>query len=148
MNFKELHKRFKDDDSPSVEGQYRWLEKQGFTPDQIERAMIEAYAEIRDERIPLRWKRQMKNAEGSPVEERKFGPRDKTPKGANWESREIKSGFEFDQYLLEMAKLARHKDVKLKIKGLEIFEKELRKKWSKQVPWYKRMFGVKPKEEE
>ena len=46
MNFKELHEKFKDDDSPSVEGQIRWLQKQGFAQHQIEQAMISVYTEI------------------------------------------------------------------------------------------------------
>jgi len=46
MNFVELHSKFKDDDSPSVEGQVRWLQKQGFAQHQIEQAMISVYMEI------------------------------------------------------------------------------------------------------
>ena len=46
MNFKELHAKFKDNDSPSVEGQIRWLQKQGFAQHQIEQAMISTYTEI------------------------------------------------------------------------------------------------------
>jgi len=46
MDFKQLHERFKDDDSPSVEGQIRWLQKQGFAQHQIEQAMISTYTEI------------------------------------------------------------------------------------------------------
>lgn len=46
MNFTELHAKYKDDDSPSVEGQIRWLQKQGFAQHQIEQAMIATYAEI------------------------------------------------------------------------------------------------------
>jgi len=46
MDFKELHAQFKDEHSPSVEGQIRWLQKQGFTQAQIEQAMIDVYSEI------------------------------------------------------------------------------------------------------
>lgn len=148
MNLKELHKQFKDDDSPSVEGQYRWLERQGFTPDQIERGIIEAYTELENGQIPTRWTRTMKTAEGKDVVEVKFGPKGKTPKGANWKGEPIKNGFELDQFIMEMARLARHNDLRMKVKGLELFEQKLRAKWSKQVPWYKRVFGVKPSVEE
>uniref|UniRef100_A0A7C4TX39 Uncharacterized protein n=1 Tax=Caldisericum exile TaxID=693075 RepID=A0A7C4TX39_9BACT len=46
MDFKAIHERFKDDDSPSVEGQIRWLQKQGFAQHQIEQAMIATYSAI------------------------------------------------------------------------------------------------------
>lgn len=46
MDFIQLHAKYKDDDSPSVEGQIRWLQKQGFVNHQIEQAMITVYSEI------------------------------------------------------------------------------------------------------
>jgi len=46
MDFKELHSKYKDEYSPSVEGQIRWLQKQGFAQHQIEQAMISVYTEI------------------------------------------------------------------------------------------------------
>lgn len=46
MNFKELHRKYADNDSPTVEGQIRWLQKQGFPQHQIEQAMITVYGEI------------------------------------------------------------------------------------------------------
>lgn len=46
MNFKELHAKFADDDSPTVEGQIRWLQKQGFAPHHIEQAMMGLYISI------------------------------------------------------------------------------------------------------
>ena len=144
MNLKELHKQFRDNDSPSVEGQYRWLEKQGFTPDQIEQAIIETYTEIHNGHTPQRWTREMKNAEGKTVVETRFGKYGVTPKGANWKCADISNGFEFDQFLLEMAKSARKNDLQLKIRGIQIFEKKMRKKWAREMPWYKRMFGIKP----
>jgi uncharacterized protein (DUF2132 family) len=51
MNFVDLHAKYKDENSPSVEGQIRWLQKQGFAQHQIEQAMIKVYMEIeRDEK--------------------------------------------------------------------------------------------------
>ena len=44
MDIKALHERFKDDHSPSVEGQIRWLQKQGFPQHHIEQAMAEMKA--------------------------------------------------------------------------------------------------------
>lgn len=144
MEFKELHKPFKDDDSPSIEGQIKWLQKQGFQQYQIEQAMIEAYTELQMEKTPLRWSRKMKKDDGAEIEEVKYGPVGKIPKGANWESRPIESGFELDQFLLEMAKLIRTNELSVMVRHMEKFEKDLRKKWSNQVPWWKRALGIKP----
>ncbi len=46
MNFKELHRKHADKDSPTVEGQIRWLQKQGFPQHQIDQGMITVYSEI------------------------------------------------------------------------------------------------------
>lgn len=46
MNFKALHTKYKDNDSPTVEGQIRWLQKQGFGQHQIDQAMITVYTEV------------------------------------------------------------------------------------------------------
>jgi len=46
MDFVALHLKYKDSDSPSVEGQIRWLQKQGFAQAQVEQAMISVYDEI------------------------------------------------------------------------------------------------------
>lgn len=148
MKFKELHSQFKDDDSPSVEGQIRWLQKHGFQQHQIEQAMLTAYTELEAGRVPVRWKRKMKGKEGQEVIERKYGDAKTKPKGANWESREVKNGFEFDQFLLECAKRVRTNELSVMLRHMEKFEKDLKKKWSAQVPWYKRMLGVKPQESE
>jgi hypothetical protein len=51
MDFKKLHERYKDDASPSVELQIRWLQKLGFQNHQIDQALITVYTEIeRDEK--------------------------------------------------------------------------------------------------
>lgn len=146
MKFNELHAKFKDDDSPSVEGQIRWLQKQGFQQHQIEQAMLTAYSELHAGRVPQRWKRTMKGKEDQEVIERKFGTGDTKPKGSGWDSRDIKNGFEFDQFILDCAKRVRTDELSIMLRHMEKFEKDLKKKWSTQVPWYKRMFGVKPQE--
>jgi len=46
MDIKKLHERFKDDASPSVEVQIRWLKKIGFEPHHIDQAVITVYSEI------------------------------------------------------------------------------------------------------
>jgi len=46
MDFKKLHEKYKDEASPSVELQIRWLQRIGFQPHQIDQAMITVYGEI------------------------------------------------------------------------------------------------------
>lgn len=46
MNIKALHEKYKDDASPSVELQIRWLKRIGFEPHQIDQAMLTVYSEI------------------------------------------------------------------------------------------------------
>lgn len=46
MDFKKLHEPYKDDASPSIELQIRWLQRLGFQPHQIDQAMITVYTEI------------------------------------------------------------------------------------------------------
>jgi hypothetical protein len=50
MDFKKLHERYKDDASPSVELQIRWLQRIGFQPHQIDQAMITVYTEIEQDK--------------------------------------------------------------------------------------------------
>jgi len=46
MDFKKLHEQYKDESSPSVELQIRWLQRIGFQAHQIDQAMITVYGEI------------------------------------------------------------------------------------------------------
>ena len=46
MDFKKLHEKYKDDASPSVELQIRWLQRIGFQPHQVDQALITVYTEI------------------------------------------------------------------------------------------------------
>lgn len=46
MDFKKLHEKYKDEASPSIELQVRWLQRMGFQPHQIDQAMITVYSEI------------------------------------------------------------------------------------------------------
>uniref|UniRef100_A0A6M3L5R7 Uncharacterized protein n=1 Tax=viral metagenome TaxID=1070528 RepID=A0A6M3L5R7_9ZZZZ len=47
--------------------------------------------------------------------------------------------------LKETAKLAQSKDLAAYIQRLQEFESKLRKKWEQEIPWWKRIFGVKKK---
>jgi len=50
MDFKKLHERYKDEFSPSVELQIRWLQRIGFQPHQIDQALITVYTEIEQDK--------------------------------------------------------------------------------------------------
>ena len=143
MNIKELHGKYADEHSPNPEGQVRWLQKQGFPQHQIDQAFILLYQDLERGQIPRVF--EQKNADGIVVS-RKYGPYD-TPCPTDHHSREISNGWDLDQCLLECAKIVRTNELQSTLVSIEAFEKKLRKKWSRQVPWYKRIFGVKPKEE-
>lgn len=51
MDLVKLHKSFKDVNSPSVEFQLRWLQKQGFSKDHIDKAILLGYTEIAEGKV-------------------------------------------------------------------------------------------------
>lgn len=135
MDMKVLHSRFSDKDSPSVEGQIRWLQKNNFPQHQIEQAMITVYSELERGKIPKRW------TNGTEV---KYLSSDSNYLSAEWFSRPISGGAELDQYLLEIAKRIRTEELTTLIRKMEQFEINMRKKWEaeqkQRKPWYKRIF--------
>ena len=147
MNFEKLHEPFKDDDSPSVEGQIRWLQKQKFTQAQIEQALLLAYSDLNNERIPQRWKRTTRNESGTELIERHFLAFGAKPSGRKWESRDIQTGFELDQFLLNCAKRVKTTELGQTMKNLEAFKKKLELDYKNHIlskrPWYKRLLGIK-----
>jgi len=107
MDFKKLHKRYKDEASPSVELQIRWLQRIGFQPHQVDQALITVYGEIeRGEKT-------------------------------------FKSGSELNLYLKETASKIRTEELNVYIKNLEAFEVKMRKKFQAELPWWKRILGIK-----
>ena len=112
MNIIKLHEKFKDHDSPSVEGQIRWLQKQGFMQSQIDQAMISVYTDI-ERGVEL-----------------------------YFEGKVIDSGWALDQVLLKAAKVARTKDLTSVIKNIEKFEYDMRNRWEtdKKKGFFKRVF--------
>lgn len=150
MDFNGLHAQYTDDDSPSVEGQIRWLQKQGFQQHQIEQAMLTVYTELDQGRVPVRWKNVAKDGDGREVILRKYSfAGHEAPTKQHWEKRPIKGGYELDQVLLEYAKKVRTDELSAMVRNMETFEENLKRKWKKQYskPWYKRIFG-KPIAEE
>ena len=107
MDFKKLHKRYKDEASPSVELQIRWLQRIGFQPHQVDQALITVYGEIeRGEKT-------------------------------------FKNGSELNLYLKETASKIRTEELNVYIKNLEAFEAKMRKKFQAELPWWKRILGIK-----
>ncbi|MGD9157163.1 MAG: hypothetical protein PVG39_02030 [Desulfobacteraceae bacterium] len=147
MNFKELHERFKDEGSPSVEGQIRWLQKMGFGQHQIEQAMLMVYTELENEKLPKRWKRTVKKDGRQEITERVYLPADHKGPGPEWECRDIKDGNDLDQFLLEAARKVRTEELNQMVSNMEKLKSKLEADWKKRIlskrPWYKRMLGIK-----
>lgn len=139
MDMVKLHKPFAGKESPSPEAQRNWLRKRGFTPIQIDQAMLTLYSDLDRGALPHVF-------EGKTEIEKKelrYGMHGAAaPNG--FATREIKTGVELDQALLEYAKFFKTEDEKTEIERVQKFERMLRKRWESQVPWYKRIFGVKP----
>ena len=137
MDIKKLHEKFADYNSPTVEGQIRWLQKAGFVQHQIEMAMVSLYSEIERGEIPKVW------AKGK---ETKYLPASENflAREAGWSSRDIQNGNDLDQCLMARAKGVRTGELTVMIAKIEEFEAKMRKKWDEdqknKKPWYKRIF--------
>lgn len=139
MDMVKLHKPFAGKDSQSPEAQRNWLRKRGFTPIQIDRAMLTLYSDLDRGAVPPVF-------EGTTEiekKERRYGMSGaKAPDG--FATRKIESGMELDQALLEYAKFFKTDDEQTEMARVQKFEQLLRKRWESQVPWYKRLLGIKP----
>ena len=132
MNLKELHERFKDNDSPSVEGQIRWLQKQGFAQHQIQQAILMVYSAIKRNEIPFVFHKKEERPDGGVDSIRVFGLEETTKPGEEWSMREIVSGEELDNCLLWKAKGVRTAELTSMVRKMEEFELDLRKKWEQE----------------
>ena len=137
MDIKKLHEQFQDDDSPSVEAQIRWLQKQGFGQHQIDQAIMTLYKALDHGEIPQVCQR-------IDIEDKVkiYRLKGETQKVGRWDVRKIKNGFELCQVLLELARRIRTKELSDTIKNIESFEHDMRKRWEKanKIPIWKRMF--------
>jgi len=107
MDFKKLHEKYKDEASPSVELQIRWLQRIGFQPHQVDQALITVYGEIeRGEKV-------------------------------------FKNGSELNLYLKDVASKIRTEELNVYIVNLQAFEAKMRKKFQSELPWWKRILGIK-----
>lgn len=140
--YAELHRRFKDDDSPSPEAQMMWLQKQGFAQHHIDQAFWNIYGDLEIGKVP----QVFEHVENGKMIDIKYGPSDVSAPSHRHKARPVATGWEFDQALLEAAKMAKTNEYSAILANMKRTEKKMRKKWMAQVPWYKRIFGVKPKE--
>jgi hypothetical protein len=141
MDMAKLHEPYKGKESPSIEGQKNWLRKRGFKQPQIDKAMLTLYADMARGATPLVF-------EGSKEvtrKEIKYGMADSKPP-SGFEARPVKTGAELDQSLLVYATFFKAEDDAQETQQAQEFYKMLEKRWLKQVPWYKRLFGIRPKE--
>jgi hypothetical protein len=145
MDFKKLHEQFRDNDSPSVEGQIRWLQKQGFAQHQIEQAMITVYSELERKATPLVFTKKETHPDGGIKISRVFGNDPSHQPADDWTAQPIVNGEQFDQYLLQVAKRVRTEELGLMVKKMEEFEVNLRKKWIKEEEDKKKQTVEKPK---
>jgi hypothetical protein len=140
MDMAKLHEPFKGKDSPSVETQRNWLRKKGFTPIQIDKAMLTLYSDMARGALP----QVFEGAKEISKKEVFYGMAEDAPP-SGFIARPIATGTELDQTLLKYASFFKTEDDQQEIIRVQQFEKMLRKRWESQVPWYKRVFGIKPK---
>ncbi len=154
MDIKAVHERFKDDQSPSVEGQIRWLQKQGFAEHQIQQAMITVYSDIERGETPVIYSREVVTPDGKSSFEKLYHlASDAGPGGEKYEKNQIQNGWDLDQVLLAVAKRYRTEDLNAMLKNMEKFESNMREKWVKEQElknarpgFFKRLFSRKPAE--
>ena len=139
MDIKALHEKFKDNDSPSVEGQIRWLHNQGFTQDQIDQAIIAVYFDIERGIVPNKWVR------GNEVVY--LLPTDPRP-NENWSGEPITKGFDLDQYLLKVSKEIRTKELSDKVAAIGVQVSKMKAQWesdyikaNSKPGFFKRLFA-------
>lgn len=110
MDFRKLHEPYKDEASPSVELQIRWLQKMGFPPHQIDQAMIMVYGEIERGEITF-----------------------KTGTELNLYLKEVAVSLRKEELTAYVNKLQEF-EKKLRDKHFEEFQEKQKR------PWYKRLF--------
>ena len=95
MDIKAIHAKFQDRPDHTIEGQMRWLEKQGFSRDQIDAAMLKVYFDLERGCLPIKW-----NTGSETV----YLAGDVPPSGEHWVGEPATSSHDIDRYLLAVAK--------------------------------------------
>jgi hypothetical protein len=139
MDIKAILATFTAEKEFTVEGQIRWLQKQGFAQDQIDHAILKVYFDLERGVIPVKWDT------GS---ETVYLPGDTPKSGEHWVGAPIATGNELDQYLLQVAKDIRTKELSDKAAALGELVSKMKTQWeadaaraSKKPGFFKRMFG-------
>ena len=132
MDIEKLHEKFQDKDSPSIEGQVRWLQKQGFLQNHIDQAMIQVYGDIERGHAPWVFSKTIKDHKDTERVVKEYRLFDFPIEESGWIQEPITNGWDLDQVILAVAKRARKKDLKSIVLNMQKFESDLRKKWEKE----------------
>jgi hypothetical protein len=139
MDIKAILAKFTDEKEFTVEGQIRWLQKQGFAQDQIDHAMLKVYFDLERGLIPCKW-----NTGAEVV----YLSGDVPKSGAHWEGGPISTGNDLDQYLLKVAKEIRTKELSDKAASLGDLVSKMKAQWEADAAkanakpgFFKRLFG-------
>jgi len=139
MDIKAIHEKIKDRPDHTVEGQIRWLEKQGFSLDQIDSAMLKVYFDIERGCIPCKWDT------GSEVV---YMSGDTPKSGEHWTGGPIDNTHDLDRYLLQVAKEIRTLEYSDKVKRLGEQVAKMKEQWEKDYKkanekpgFFKRLFS-------
>ena len=108
----------------TVEGQMRWLQKQGFTEDQIAQALMSVYFDLERGVLPNKWRM---GPEGETV----YLPGDQPKASETWIGGPIGGGHELDQYLLKVAKDIRTRELTDKVAAIGIQVAKMKAQWEK-----------------
>lgn len=143
MDIKALLSGFTDLKDHTVEGQIRWLQKQGFTQDHIDHAILAVYFDIERGVIPKKWNTGIDG-------EVTYLPGDQEPSGAHWTGGPISGGNDLDHYLLKVAKDIRTKELSDKVAQIGTQVAKMKAQWEADFKkanakpgFFKRMFGKK-----
>lgn len=120
MDIKAILANYTDEPAYTVEGQIRWLQKQGFAPDQIDQAVLSVYFDIERGLLPNRWDT------GSEIV---YLPGDQPKSGEHWLGGPITGGHELDQYLLKVAKDIRTKELSDKVAAIGVQVSKMKAQW-------------------
>ena len=146
MDLKAILANYTSKKDHTVEGQMRWLQKQGFTEDQIAQALMTVYFDLERGVLPNKW--QM-----GPDGETAYLPGDQPKASETWIGGPISGGHELDQYLLKVAKDIRTRELTDKVAAIGVQVSKMKAQWEKDYlkanakpGFLKRTFGKKAEE--
>ena len=123
MDLKVILSNYTSKKDHTVEGQMRWLQKQGFTEDQIAQALMTVYFDLERGVLPNKWV-----IDGVTT----YLPGDQ-PKGSDsWVGGPISGGHDLDQYLLKVAKDIRTRELTDKVAALGVQVAKMKAQWERE----------------